>query len=128
MTDIIESIETVFARVEAHIKLLVDGGAPHQQAHAADLQAVLDQAKGSAAVSGDSNEVATLETKLATLQGNLDNLLTVRDSLQAQLDKATADLTAANAKITEVEAELADTQAKGPLSVAAEPVGGRVAE
>jgi|GEM_PF-2926159 len=116
-----------------HAKVLREGGAPHQQPLAAAIEEVLNEAPAVAAV--DTTEfdnlkaqVATLQTELAdsndkvtNLQGNLDNLLRVRDDLQAQLEKAMADLHAAKAANTELEAKLA----RGPLSVAADPVGGR---
>lgn len=153
--DIIADIEGAFARAEAHIKNLLDNGAPHQQPIARDLKTVLDHAKtGHGAPAADTAEldglkaqVATLTTeladggaKIANLQGNLDSLMAVRDSLQDQLDSATAritsldaelvgatelqgEITAANAKIADLEAQLA--AARSPLSVAAEPVGGR---
>lgn len=117
--DIVTDIEGAFERVEAHIKTLVDGGAPHQQAHAKDLQTVLDMkgvvtpARAAASYATLSAELDAATGKIANLQGNLDNLLTVRDSLQSQLDAANA--------------EIATLKAASPLSVAAVPVGGRIA-
>lgn len=129
MTEIIADIEGAFARVAAHIKTLIEGGAPHQQSHAQDLQAVLDAAKSGGPVAvAVAPDLAAYDAKLAeangkitNLQGNVDAILAERDSLKLALDGANAD-------VLRLEAELADTQAKGPLSAAAEATGGRVVE
>lgn len=126
MTDIIESIEGAFARVAAHIKNLLDNGAPHQQPLANDLKCVLDAAKSGGPVTV-SPELAAYDakldeanTKIANLQSNVDAILAERDSLKLALDGA-------NANVLRLEAALADTQSNGPMSIAAEPVGGRIA-
>ena len=124
MTDIIESIEGAFERVAAHIKNLFDNGAPHQQPLANDLKCVLDAAKsgGPVTVSPDlaayDAKLDEANTKIANLQSNVDAILAERDSLKLALDGANAD-------VLRLEAYL--TQSNGPMSFAAEPVGGRVA-
>ena len=120
MTDIITDIEAAFARVATHIKNLFDNGAPHQQQHANDLQAVLDAAKAGGPVTV-SADLAAYDAKIANLQSNVDALLTERDSLKEQLAAAEAELAALRGAAVDTVKE------NSALSLAAAPIGGRIA-
>ena len=126
--DIITDIEGAFARVEAHIKTLFDGGAPHQQAHAKDLQCVLDAAKsgGPIAVSPD---LAAYDIKLAELNTKVHELTAALEESNGKLANMQSNVDAMMTERDQAKAELAAAlqQANDVLSAAANPVGGRIA-
>jgi len=124
--DIIADVEGAFARVEAHIKNLLDNGAAHQKPIANDMKTVFDCAQTQALPDMQTPQIAQLQADLATANAKIANLQSHVDAILVERDSLKLALVGANADVLRIEAELA--AAKNPLSTAAEATGGRVAE
>lgn len=108
----IDEINTVLPRVEAHAKTLIEGAAPHQQELANDMLALAAHAKAA------SSHATEVHGQLAELRGNMNAVLHDRDLTQKARDAAQTEIDTLKAQVADLTKQLDAAKALGIASTA----------